>query len=83
MDREDYLEATLNSLSGLSGLSNLTVYVSQDGTHPGVASLVSRLGNSRFRPPTAHAFEHWQHPREALLSTDQVNMPANAFKMYL
>lgn len=72
VDREEYLEETLLSLASLKGLDQLTVYVSQDGTHPGVAALVERLGQTHFKPPMARGFVHWQHPRNPLLGPNQV-----------
>lgn len=71
-DREEYLESTLNSLAGLDGLANFTVYVSQDGSHPGVAALIQQMGMSKFKPPVARNFQHWQHPRTPLLDAEQV-----------
>jgi hypothetical protein len=72
MCRADYLRTTLQSLAGLRGLGNVTVIVSQDGNDSAVAQLVQDLAEQQLRRPAVRAFEHWQHPRVALLGASQV-----------
>ena len=70
--REHYLETTLQSLARLRGLQEITLYVSQDGQHQGVRSLVERIAAESFRSPAVRHFEHWEHRRMPLLGNGQV-----------
>lgn len=70
--REGYLEKTLHSLASLRGLDHFTVYVSQDGAHPGVSQLIQGTGRELMAQASVRAFQHWQHPREPALGPKQV-----------
>ena len=70
--REGYLERTLQSLASLPGLDHFTVYVSQDGAHPGVLQLIQGTGRELMAQASVRAFQHWQHPREPALGPKQV-----------
>lgn len=61
------------SLASLKGIDLFSVYISQDGSHPGVAALVERLGRTLFPLPKARGFVHWQHSRTPLLGPTQVH----------
>jgi len=70
-DRVGYLRQTLASLSELPGLEEVTLYISQDGNHSGVASVVNTTIHTALRARAQHA-EHWQHDRQPLLYQNQV-----------
>ena len=70
--REGYLETTLQSLAGLRGLQDITLYISQDGQHQAVRSLVQRIAAQSFATPAVRHFEHWEHRRMPLLGNGQV-----------
>lgn len=70
--REGYLERTLRSLASLRGLERFSLYVSQDGDHPGVARLVQSNGKDLMATASVRGFQHWQHPRKPVLGAKQV-----------
>jgi hypothetical protein len=70
-DRVAYLNKTLASLAELPGLEEIDVYISQDGNHRGVASLIDKTMQINLRANAKHV-EHWQHDRQPLLSLQQV-----------
>ena len=70
--REGYLERTLRSLASLRGLERFSLYVSQDGDHPGVARLVQSTGKDLMATASVLGFQHWQHPRKPVLGAQQV-----------
>ena len=71
--RPDYLNQTLQSLAGLRGLQGVSLYISQDGKHKGVRSLLERAAkNQSFQEPAVRHFEHWEHPRAPELGWEQV-----------
>ena len=70
--REGYLERTMRSLASLRGLERFSLYVSQDGDHPGVARLVQSTGKDLMATASVQGFQHWQHPRKPVLGAQQV-----------
>lgn len=74
--RTDYLKQTLASLSELSGLDLVTVYVSQDGSDPAVRDVVQHFGQNLLAFPNTRGFEHWQRERVAQLGPDQARPSA-------
>lgn len=70
--RVGYLERTLRSLAALKGLEHFTVYISQDGDHPGVAQLIQSTGKALLEGASAGGCHHWQRPREPVLGAQQV-----------
>lgn len=70
-NRVAYLNRTLASLSELPGLGHFVVYVSQDGDHDGVASLINDYLETRLKEPNTKRAEHWQRERIPQLSPDQ------------
>jgi len=65
-DRPDYLRRTIGSLSSLSRIGELTVYISQDGHHEGVnkvAASAVTLGGP-LGPPHTRGARHLHHPRD-------------------
>ena len=74
-DRVGYLNQTLSSLAELPGLGEMSLYISQDGNHSGVASLINDTIHTTLRAKVKRV-EHWQHDRQPLLSLQQVRHPA-------
>lgn len=77
--RPDYLNQTLHSLAALSGLSKVTVYISQDGNNSAVLHVVTENAASLSRPHSK-GFEYWQRPRVAALGDKQVRIQQCACK---
>lgn len=73
MCRTDYLDKTLASLAGLSGLDQVTVYVSQDGQAAPVKNVVQEYGQKLLAPPNTRGFQHWQRDRVPQLGPKQVS----------
>ena len=71
-NRVGYLNQTLTSLAELPGLNEVSLYISQDGNHTGVASLIDSTIHSSLRGKTKHV-EHWQRERRPLLFLHQVS----------
>lgn len=69
--RTEYLGQTLDSLSSLSGLDKVTVYVSQDGHDIAVGDLVQQYGQGSLAPPRTSFFDHWQRDRVPQLGPNQ------------
>ncbi|KAK9811645.1 hypothetical protein WJX72_007588 [[Myrmecia] bisecta] len=69
-NRTSYLEKTLESMAGLAGLDQVSLYVSQDGNFTGVRDLVQRM-RERLSPPHTRAFQYWQRERVAQLRPNQ------------
>ena len=72
--RTKYLQQTLASLSELSGLDLVTVYVSQDGHDTAVRDVVQHFGQQVLAPPNTRGFEHWQRDRVPQLGADQASL---------
>lgn len=70
--RTDYLDKTLASLAGLSGLDQVTVYISQDGQAAAVQEVVQEYGQTLLAPPATRGFQHWQRDRVPQLGPKQV-----------
>lgn len=71
--RTEYLGQTLDSLSSLSGLDKVTVYVSQDGHDVAVGDLVQHYGQDLLAPPHTSFFDHWQRDRVPQLGPNQAS----------
>ncbi|KAK9847547.1 hypothetical protein WJX84_001936 [Apatococcus fuscideae] len=69
-NRPGYLNETLRSLASLSGLSKVTVYISQDGSSSAVEHVVVENA-ANLSKPYSKGFEHWQRPRVAALGDKQ------------
>jgi alpha-1,3-mannosyl-glycoprotein beta-1,2-N-acetylglucosaminyltransferase len=70
-NRPKYLMQTLNSLAKLTGLNEVTVYVSQDGFDPSVASVAKTAKRRGLGKPHTRGYEHWQRDRVPLLGPNQ------------
>lgn len=70
--RPEYLERTLHSLANLTGLSHISVYISQDGDDEKVTEVVDRFGETDLKSPRTRVFDHWHRSRQPLLSPKQV-----------
>lgn len=70
--RSNYLQRTLESLSALEGLDQMTVYISQDGNDESVHTTSLSFGQDKLAPPYTRHFEHWQRERIPQLHASQV-----------
>ena len=67
-NRPKYLERTIESLSRLEGLKEMTVYISQDGNVDRDVTRIAKAAVGRggaLAPPVSRASRHWQHPRNS------------------
>ena len=70
-NRPDYLRQTLDSLAKVSRLSDISVYVSQDGFDEGVARVASEGQLRGLGKPQTRGYEHWQRERIPQLGQNQ------------
>ena len=70
-NRPKYLSQTLDSLARVSELSEITIYVSQDGFDRGVADIARNAESRGLGRPNTKGYEHWQRDRVPQLGPQQ------------
>ncbi len=70
-NRPDYLRQTLDSLAKVSHLSDVNVYVSQDGFDESVARVAIEGQLRGLGKPQTRGYEHWQRERIPQLGHNQ------------